>query len=431
MMTLEVKGTTAGTVSIYASGTIEAVTLASLATGTAPTPTPPTAYTKAESDARYDPTVTKVQNAITATGQFVVGDLVPTDSRTKLMIKDTLAGGFALMEIKGQDSNADFNKDGIAIVFHSKAYVGTLGYANCGQYYTLAGSGGTALGCNSFNGMPSGAYAPSETEVANGFIRFELGPRWPRSEVGRFANSGSFLKKFVQVIASIPASQTGYTLTATTGTPFRPNMVGKYIQWLQNEGQTDRITAYVSSTVLTMESSRTQSTIDCDFGYFRQITDELGNVTANGKSYFGQDAYQGNDDGYGWTRTWVGMGRSTSAALTCNIVVGGGAAPPIECPVGSITLFDIDVTGISTDQTCYVTLKRRVVGLVSDAGVGSISAAVSPVVGTDAGYGPGLNTTLAEISYTFTSGILGIQMTGNTGKTMNFTARVVATNAKY
>jgi len=431
MMTLEIKGTSAGAVSIYASGTIEAVTLASLTTGSAPTPSPPTAYTKAESDALYNPTVAKVANAITATGQLVVGDLVPTDSRTKMMLKDTLAGGFALMEMKGADSNADFNKDGIAMVFHSKAYVGTLGYANDGQFYTLAGSGGSIFGCNSFNGMPAGAYAPTETENANGFIRFELGPRWPRSEVGRFANGGSFLKKFVQVVASIRATQTGYTLTATLSAPFRPNMVGKYIRWLQNEGQIDRIAAYVSSTVLTMESSREHTAIDCDFGYFRNIVDENGNVTANAKSYFGQDAYQGNDDGYGWRREWVGMGRSIPATLLCTLVTGGGAAPPIECPVGSITIFEVDVTGVSTDQTCYVALKRRYVCLVSDAGVGSISSAVSTVVGTDSGYGPGLNTTLAEISVSFTSGVFGVQMTGNTGKTMNFTASIVGTNAKY
>ena len=56
MLTLEVVGTlAAGGESIFCSGTLESATLAGLTTGTPPTPTPPTAYTKAESDALYDP----------------------------------------------------------------------------------------------------------------------------------------------------------------------------------------------------------------------------------------------------------------------------------------------------------------------------------------------------------------------------------------
>lgn len=55
MLTLEVSGTVDGTSSIYASGTIESVTLEGLITGTPPTPGPPTSYSKAESDALYEP----------------------------------------------------------------------------------------------------------------------------------------------------------------------------------------------------------------------------------------------------------------------------------------------------------------------------------------------------------------------------------------
>lgn len=62
-LTLEVKVTTAEGESIFASGTVEAITLPGLTTGTPPTPGPPTSYTKAESDAQYEPIGTGSGNA--------------------------------------------------------------------------------------------------------------------------------------------------------------------------------------------------------------------------------------------------------------------------------------------------------------------------------------------------------------------------------
>ena len=53
MLTMEIKAISNSVTSVYASGTMESVTLVGLTTGTAPAPSPPEAYTKEEADALF------------------------------------------------------------------------------------------------------------------------------------------------------------------------------------------------------------------------------------------------------------------------------------------------------------------------------------------------------------------------------------------
>ena len=176
----------------------------------------------------------------------------------KLLLSDTQTGGMSISIQKTLGDSADVNVDGSISVKHAKGYAGTPGYADTLQVYTLAGSEGTIIGNNNYQGYGSELpYSPGTTEVGSGFVRFELGPIWPRSEVGRFNNKGDLIIGWTPNPGGYPASQTGTTVTVTGVGPFTANHVGQYTRWTGKHSVADRILAIIDANNVTVETSRT------------------------------------------------------------------------------------------------------------------------------------------------------------------------------
>lgn len=180
--------------------------------------------------------------------------------------------GMVIWTQKVAGDSADVNVDGSVIVKHGKDYTGTPGYVDTLQVYTLAGSSGTIIGNNDYSGYESELpYAPGSTETGKGYVRFELGPRWPRSEVGRFNNSGDFMAGgFVVhkpgqdgVTPLRTFRQSGSTVTQVDGNDmFAAADVGKFLLWdgAGTDGTCDRIVSLVNSVTVRVESVRIIST---------------------------------------------------------------------------------------------------------------------------------------------------------------------------
>lgn len=172
---------------------------------------------------------------------------------------------YAILALSTSGDSADVNIDKAIIVKHDVAYALTPGYAHTLQVYAEAGMHGLILGSNAYVGDGGGGpYAPTESETADGFVRFELGPYWPRSEVGRFNNQGDFIVGWSEV-RKHTASQSGNTVTASIGS-FTADDVGKFFCWGDLPSLSggrmafaDRITGFTSSSVITVETSRTIS----------------------------------------------------------------------------------------------------------------------------------------------------------------------------
>lgn len=183
----------------------------------------------------------------------------------------------------------DVNFEGAIVVKHHKEYSLTPGYGGTCQWYTLAGSEGSIWGNNSYEGnTATPSYAPGETEKASGYNRWENGPLWPRSEVGRVNNQGDWMFGIIED-RKITASQSGTTVTKTAGTSFTAGDVGKWIYWGDRPAYgggtrsvADRITAYTDATHVTVETSRTIASQAARIGEPKVLIDHNGNLHVTG-----------------------------------------------------------------------------------------------------------------------------------------------------
>lgn len=166
-------------------------------------------------------------------------------------IKLTLWGpsgslGHAAINLRCVNDGSDVNAYGALMVSHDEAYNGTPGYARWTQFYAGTGANGTILGCN----------------TDGGYIRIELGPTWPESEVCRIRDVGTNKADWIigwALDRTITASQSGTTVTATVGT-FTAADEGKWLCWGTNTSGTNadtfKITTYISATQVTVDTSR-------------------------------------------------------------------------------------------------------------------------------------------------------------------------------
>jgi hypothetical protein len=173
---------------------------------------------------------------------------------------DDSSAGMVIWAQKVDGDSDDVNVDGAIMVKHGKDYAATPGYADTFQVYTLAGSDGTIIGNNDFVGVTDSPYAPVPADVPCGYVRFELGPLWPYSEVARFNNRGDLIIGWA-LVRKTSCSQTGTTITGT-GADFQPSDVGKFLVWGDYEtggkrAFADRITGYTGPGQVTVETSRT------------------------------------------------------------------------------------------------------------------------------------------------------------------------------
>lgn len=156
--------------------------------------------------------------------------------------------GFSALSLRCDNDGTDINTNSGVFVKHAADYSATAGYASCVQLYGTTGTRGLILGCN----------------TEGGYIRYELGPLWPNSEVGRIIDRGTGIADYLYNwtgVRTITASQTGTTVTATVGT-FTSADVGRWVCWNEygsnkTEGEAFRITAYLTSTTVTVDTSRT------------------------------------------------------------------------------------------------------------------------------------------------------------------------------
>lgn len=224
-----------------------------------------------------------IQDATFAiTGPMKLGTIQAVDPRLKMLIRDNSVdtSGFAAIEIKTINDDEDLNVDGAVIVKHDSAYKLTPGYGNTLQVYTLAGSDGTIVGNNNYVGVTT-PYAPGENEISNGYVRFELGPIWPKSEKMRLNNRGDIIFGWTKVRSHL-ASQAGTTVTDLVNS-FSASDVGKFFCWGDRElGGTaafaDRITGYIDANNITVETNRTISIQGGRVCIPNAIVDTIGNA---------------------------------------------------------------------------------------------------------------------------------------------------------
>ena len=166
---------------------------------------------------------------------------------------DNVAGvgyGLSALQLRCDNDGTDPNTNAGIVVKHAADYSATAGYASTLQVYGATGTRGLILGCN----------------TEGGYIRYELGPLWPDSEVGRIIDRGVGIADFVYNwtgIRSITASQTGTTVTVSSGT-FSAVDQGRWVCWNQygsnkTEGEAFRIVTYLTPTTVTVDTSRTIS----------------------------------------------------------------------------------------------------------------------------------------------------------------------------
>lgn len=173
--------------------------------------------------------------------------LTDASDRMKLVLwGPSTSLGFSALSLRCTDDGTDINTNGGLLVSHATNYSATPGYAHWFQVYAATGMEGTILGCNT-----SGRY-----------LRFEVGPTWPASEIGRARHVGDNTADWVfgwSTNRTITASQSGTTVTATVGT-FTSADVGRWICWGTSSSGTVadsfRITAYTDATHVTVDTSR-------------------------------------------------------------------------------------------------------------------------------------------------------------------------------
>jgi hypothetical protein len=172
-------------------------------------------------------------------GRIGIGIEPTTDTRQQIYLRDNstpLASHTGITSKAEGDDITTLNYDGGSIQQHGKSYSYTPGYASVFQIYSLTGTHGTIIGNNNYVGAATDTI-PSSASVANGFIRFELGPIYPYSEKVRI------------------------TITSTVGV-FDASDVNKYFEWSDYENRgtenvADRILTVSSSTAIIVETSRT------------------------------------------------------------------------------------------------------------------------------------------------------------------------------
>lgn len=182
---------------------------------------------------------------------------VPGDDRVVFTtFQDKVSDGFSAWVAKTYQDVDDLNMDGGAFVKHAKNYEATSGYADTLQVYSLAGSSGTIVGNNNFAELGSPPYSIPGSWNANGYISFELGPSYPKSERARFNNEGDFIVGWSNVNSGYTASQSGTTVTFTVGTVSASD-VGHYLIWAGKRRVADKIISFTDSTHVEVETSRT------------------------------------------------------------------------------------------------------------------------------------------------------------------------------
>jgi hypothetical protein len=191
-------------------------------------------------------------------GRLSVGAELHPNDFVKVASAHESSAGMTIWLQKVAGDSQDLNIDGGILVRHGKQYANTPGYADTLQLYSLAGSSGLVLGSNDFVGEKVVPYAPSLESVANGHIRFELGPLWPSSEKMRLLNRGDLIVGWRHVRTS-EASQTG-TIVTNFGADFQADDVGRYVCWGdRTEGRVsdaDRILNVLDQTTVEVETSR-------------------------------------------------------------------------------------------------------------------------------------------------------------------------------
>lgn len=192
---------------------------------------------------------------------------IDANTWVKLQSSHDDSAGMVIWTQKVGGDSADINVDGSVLVKHGKDYIGTPGYADTAQFYTLGGSNGTIIGNNDYSGYESALpWAPPDPSTGSGFVRFELGPRWPLSEVGRFNNGGDFLAggwQTTHVGSGHTYTQADDIVTKVSGaTAFALAHQGAYMLWgaAGFGGNADRIVEYLTPTTVRVETVRTIST---------------------------------------------------------------------------------------------------------------------------------------------------------------------------
>ena len=214
-------------------------------------------------------------NINAASARLAVGGAIIADSLSRIVISvigptytDGVTGyGFSGVLIRCDDDGVDENVNGGAIVSHSTGYTASAGYGHVFEIYAMNGMNGLILGSNTLNT----------------YIRFEIGPVWPDSEVGRIRGTGANAADFVfgwNEVRSITASQTTTTVTATVGT-FTSADVGRWVCWNEtssNKANSEayRITDLLSSTTVTVDTSKTIASQPCRISSERAGFDTLG-----------------------------------------------------------------------------------------------------------------------------------------------------------
>lgn len=204
MLTFEVTGTlTVGGESVFASGTVEAVTLAGLLTGTSPTPGPPTSYSKEESAALYAPigSTAGLSASIAALETFTAragasGDgrflraiaqsLLPAEKTTvRANIGALIAGG--LQELTG--SLAGFDLDtGL-----NSSTIETTPLGTAGALTRMSVDGNTEIYLRA-PALPVGV--PHTLEVEQGIkVYWDAAYSFPDFELAATVSNGDFVKK--------------------------------------------------------------------------------------------------------------------------------------------------------------------------------------------------------------------------------------------
>lgn len=188
-------------------------------------------------------------------GNLGVGTTAPPDPRVRGYFYN--GSEMVMLMLKtGGDSN-DLNIDGAVVVKHDRNYDDTPGYAHTLQVYAEAGQQGLILGCNAFDGV-SEPYVPGYDEQPTGFVRFELGPRWPASEVARFNNRGDLIIGW-STVRGFAGSQMG-DLVTTTSADFQPADVGKFVCWGDAQSgmqaHADRIVEVLDYATVQVETPR-------------------------------------------------------------------------------------------------------------------------------------------------------------------------------
>ncbi|MES2707158.1 MAG: hypothetical protein V4726_11210 [Verrucomicrobiota bacterium] len=350
-------------------------------------------------------------------GQILFGDVSPSDARVTMLSRSSAVNGFNAWILKSQGGVADVNIDGGAMVHHDHGYALTPGYAGVFQVYALAGGRGTALGCNSFTGLDvSQPYTIPENPEANGNVRFECGPSWPKSEAARYNNGGDYLHGFREII-QFDATQAGNIVTATSGNVFTPVMVGNWLAWSTGsagkESCVDRIVDYLTPTTVRVERARTIANQRARYGTYGVDLTPAGILRQTGPANQRVlDAHNGADHGAHRVREFA------------RGIVTPDATPAIlygpEVLGDYVQFWEITVTALCDNLNDYAILRRTVQTLRLN---GSSQMGPPVVTGTD------INTAGLTLSIAFVASQLRLTVTGPGDVSTTWTALCVCTEA--